>query len=127
MTKIAVIEDEAILRELISQELRESKYEVCAAVNGREGWEMIQAEKPDLILLDLLMPLMSGYDLLRLLRAHKALEKTPCIVISNSGQINDLQRAYDCGADDVLIKAEFNPDELVEKVRRHLEKVTIKE
>lgn len=117
MATIAVIEDEEILRELISEQLRESDYTVQTAENGRAGWEMVQREKPDLILLDLLMPQMSGYDFLKLLRSHLTLRQIPCIVISNSGQIHDLQRAYECGANDILIKAEFNPDEVVQKVR----------
>ena len=113
---IALVEDEAILSELIQEELERRDFTVCVAANGKEGWELIQKEKPDLVLLDLLMPQMSGYDVLTHLRAHVALKGIPVIVISNSGQAGDLNRAFACGADDVLIKADFNPDQVVNKV-----------
>ena len=97
MARIVLVEDEVLLRQLFEQKLRLEGHEIASAVNGKEGWELIQETRPDLILLDLLMPVMSGYDVLTALRAHPdpILQKTPCLVISNSGQINDLNRAYD--------------------------------
>lgn len=124
MASIVLVEDEPLLRELFEQRLQAEGHVVKSAVNGKEGWDLIQKARPELILLDLLMPLMSGYDVLELLRSSEDVElaKTPCLVISNSGQINDLNRAYDCGADDVLIKADFNPDQLAHKVQELLAK-----
>lgn len=118
--KIIVIEDEAVLRSLIEDELRMSKFEVLSAENGQKGWELIQQEMPDLVLLDLLMPVMSGYEVLELVNSNEQTKNIPCMVISNSGQINDLNRAYDLGAKAVLIKAEFNPDQVVQKVKELL-------
>jgi len=120
MPNIVVAEDEPVLCQLISEELTKNGFTVTQTENGREAWEVIQQVRPDLILLDLLMPIMSGYDVLTELRAHPELKETLCIVISNSGQIDDLNRAFACGADDVLIKADFNPDQLVAKVRELL-------
>lgn len=117
MPHILIIEDEEILRRLISEELQiHDKYKVSTAVDGVDGWEKIRALKPSIILLDLLMPRMDGYEVLTLLRANPEVADIPCIVISNSGQVDDLNRAYSSGADDVLIKADFNPDQLSGKI-----------
>lgn len=121
MKKIIVIEDEAVLRSLIVDELKMSSFEVISAENGQKGWELILQEKPDLILLDLLMPIMNGYEVLQALKENEQTKDIPCMVISNSGQINDLNRAYDLGAQAVLIKAEFNPDQVVQKVKELLQ------
>jgi len=119
---ILIVEDEEILRDLIAEQLKKKGYEIRLAADGEAGWRMLGEQKPDLLLLDLLMPLMSGYDVLTKMRADADLKDVPCIVISNSGQMDDLNRAYDCGADDVLIKADFNPDQVVEKIEQLLAK-----
>jgi DNA-binding response OmpR family regulator len=120
--KVVIVEDEEVLCDLLSAELKRQEFEVYTAIDGGAGWQLIQEVKPDIILLDLLMPVMSGYDVLAHLRANQETHQTPCIVISNSGQTADLNRAFAEGADDVLIKAEFNPDQVVQKVKELLEK-----
>ena len=120
MARILIVEDETILRTLISTELQKQGHDVEVAGDGAEGWRIALEINPDLILLDLLMPIMSGYDFLKHLRAEEHFKETPCIVLSNSGQADDLNRAYECGATDVLIKAEFNPEHLVLKVEEAL-------
>lgn len=118
MKKIVVIEDETLLRELICSELEKAGYKVFSAAEGRAGLELVTQERPDMILLDLLMPEVDGYVVLEELRASedKELAAIPVVVISNSGQLDDMEKAYTLGARSVLIKAEFNPDELVIKV-----------
>ena len=120
MPNVVIAEDELVLCQLMSEELVKNGFNVTKTENGREAWKAIQEVRPDLILLDLLMPIMSGYDVLTELRAHPELKAIPCIVISNSGQIDDLNRAFACGADEVLIKTDFNPDQVVAKVRELL-------
>lgn len=120
MAKILVIEDEIVLRELVRDELVKAKFDVIEAKNGREGWDLLNSEKPDLILLDLLMPVMNGYDFLIMMHDNAALRDIPCMVISNSGQSSDMNRAFELGAKEVLIKAEFNPDQVVDKVKKLL-------
>ena len=122
MSKVLVVEDEKILRDLMADELVKAGYEVKTAADGGEGWQLIQEFKPAVVLLDLLMPVMSGYDVLLKLRESPELKNIPCLVISNSGQIDDLNRAFTCGADDVLIKTDFNPDEVILKVKLALQK-----
>ena len=122
MALIAVIEDETILGELIEQELKSQGYEVVSASDGEAGLALIRDYQPDLVLLDLLMPVMSGYDVLKELSHSQELCHIPVIVISNSGQADDLNRAYKLGAKDVLIKTNFNPDQVVSKVGAFLAK-----
>ena len=117
MPKIIVIEDEKILQDLLSKELIKWGYKIETASDGEEGLQKIRQINPDLILLDLVMPIKNGYDVLIELRRDPLFVKVPVIVISNSGQIDDLNRAYDLGANDVLIKAEFNPDQVAQKVK----------
>lgn len=122
MPTIVVIEDETILANLVASELVKKDFTVKTADNGLDGWDLIEKELPALILLDLLMPGMSGYDVLKKLRSTVETKHIPCIVISNSGQVDDLNKAYTMGASDVLIKANFNPDQVVQKVQDLLHK-----
>jgi CheY-like chemotaxis protein len=117
MPKIMLVEDEKILRELMSEELIKWGYQIETAIDGGEGLEKIRQFSPDLILLDLVMPVKNGYAVLVELRRDPLFKNIPIIVISNSGQIDDLNRAYDLGANDVLIKAEFNPEQVAQKVK----------
>ncbi len=119
---ILVVEDETILRDLMAKTLVDSGNVVHTAGNGKEAWDALQELKPDIILLDLLMPLVTGYELLGKLRSDERFKTTPCLVLSNSGQIDDLNRAFALGATDVLIKANFNPEQLILKVEQILQK-----
>lgn len=120
MPKIMVIEDEKILQDLMSAELVKWGYQIETASDGEEALQKIRQTNPDLILLDLVMPMKNGYAVLAELRQDPLFQNTPIIVISNSGQIDDLNRAYDLGANDVLIKAEFNPEQVAKKVKAWL-------
>jgi len=127
MNSIIVAEDEPILSSLIKTELESSGYTVRVANNGKEVWDMLQDPEqtmPDIILSDLLMPEMTGYELLEKLKGDERFKHIPCLVLSNSGQIDDLNRAFKLGASDVLIKANFNPDQLTGKVAALLPKPT---
>jgi len=119
MQSIIVAEDEPILSGLIKTQLESAGYAVRVAMNGKEVMAMLEdtaKPKPDIILSDLLMPEMTGYELLEKLQSDERFKKIPCLVLSNSGQIDDLNRAFKLGANDVLIKANFNPDQLTGKV-----------
>lgn len=117
MQNIIVAEDEPILRNLIAKTLGDAGYTVRVAANGQEAWDLIQEQAPDAVLSDLLMPVMTGYELLSHIHEDNSLKCIPCLVLSNSGQIDDLNRAYDLGAEAVLIKANFNPDQLVTRLK----------
>ena len=125
MAHLIIAEDEPILAGLMKSELERAGHTLALANNGREAWDILNdpaTAKVDALLLDLLMPGMNGYELLEKIRADQRFIALPCLVLSNSGQITDLNRAYEVGADDVLIKANFNPDQLISKVAQLLAK-----
>jgi DNA-binding response OmpR family regulator len=121
--KILIIEDEKVLSDIIAKKLRLEGYDVQTAFNGEEGLEKINAAKPDLILLDILMPKVDGFGVLKSLSENPELSKIPVIIISNSGQPVEIERAMSMGVKDYLIKAEFDPEEVIAKVRNVLDKI----
>ncbi len=115
--KILIIEDDKFVRELIFQKLTEEKFEVVAAKDGEEGVEKTESEKPDLVLLDLILPGIDGFEVLSRIRKNPLIGKIPVIILSNLGEKVDVDRGIKLGANDYLIKAHFTPKEIVEKVR----------
>jgi len=116
MKKILFIEDEEVLRNLLHKKLTHEGYNVITAPDGEIGIEMIKKEKPDLILLDILMPQKTGFEVMEEINKDKELKKIPIIIISNSGQPVELEKAKALGAKDCLVKTEFDPQEVIEKV-----------
>ena len=102
------------------RKLEKEGYKVSVARDGVEGLEKMKDEWPDLILLDIVMPRMSGLEVMEEMRKDKELIKIPVIVISNSGQPVELDRAKQLGARDWLIKTEFDPKEVLDKIKKHL-------
>jgi len=118
--RILVVDDEVRIVNFLESKLKASGYEVLTAANGIEGLEQVQAQQPDLVVLDLLMPKMNGLEMLKQLRSFSAV---PVIVLTAMGADADRIKGLELGADDYLPKP-FNPDELVariEAVRRRLE------
>jgi DNA-binding response OmpR family regulator len=115
--KILIIEDDVFLNELMAKKLIEEGFDVIKAVNGEEGLEMAQQERPDLILLDLILPGMDGFEILEKIKEEPETSAIPVIILSNLGQREDIEKGFDLGADDYLIKAHFTPDEIVERAR----------
>lgn len=115
--KIVLVEDEAILIKLLEDKLVSEGYQIVTARDGAEGLEKIKEEKPDLVLLDIIMPKMGGFEVMEELNKDEILAKTPVIIVSNSGQPFELERAKKMGVKDWLIKTEFDPKEVVEKVK----------
>ncbi len=120
MKRILIVEDEEIMIDLLQRKLKAHGYEVLVARDGEEGLRLIKAEGPDLIIMDLVMPKMDGFMVMEEIQKDEGLKKIPLIVISNSGQPVELGRVKDLGAKDWLIKTEFNPQELVEKIKNQL-------
>lgn len=116
MKKIIIVEDEEILRNLLQRKLTDEGYKVEVAEDGEVGLQKIKENKPDLILLDIIMPKMGGFEMLEAMRKEEGLSDIPVIVVSNSGQPVEIDRAQQLGAKDWLVKTEFNPQEVIEKV-----------
>ena len=114
--KILIIEDDKFLRELMVRKLVNDGYEVIEATNGEEGVRTAKAEKPDLILLDLILPGIDGFESLTRIRKDQEIANIPVIILSNLGQKEDIEKGLKLGATDYLIKAHFAPGEIAEKI-----------
>jgi len=117
---ILVIEDDKFLRDLIIQKIIKEGFNVIEAVDGEEGIRKIKEEKPDLILLDLILPNIDGFEVLSKMREDASLNSLPVIILSNLGQKEDIEKGMKLGAVDYLIKAHFTPEEIVHRIRMHL-------
>ncbi len=115
--KILIIEDEEILLDLLKDKLEDFGYEVYSARDGEEGLKAIRDIVPDLILLDIIMPKMSGFEVMEAMQKDPSIKDIPVIIISNSGQPVELDKAKQLGAKDWLIKTEFDPAEVIQKVK----------
>ena len=115
--KILVVEDDKFLRKVISLKLDREGYEVSEAVDGEKGAEKIKKEKPDLVLLDLILPGIDGFEFLSKVKTDPVLSKIPIIILSNLGQKDNIEKGLKMGANDYLVKAHFTPDEIITKIK----------
>lgn len=118
---IVLVEDEQTLANLIEIGLKKAGYSVQSASNGKKGLILIEKSKPDLVLLDIMLPGLGGFDILEMLHRERVLPDLPVIIISNSGEPIEIERATKFGVRDYLIKVNFNPNEVIEKVNRLFE------
>lgn len=121
MTKILIAEDEPDIRELVAFMLRFAGYEVMAASNGEEAVQAATHDVPDLVLMDVRMPRMTGYEACRLMKANPDLHDVPVVFLSAKGQEAEIQTGLEAGAEEYLLKP-FSPDELTNRVRSILSK-----
>ncbi len=119
MLKILIAEDERDIRELISFTLQFAGYEVVSVQNGVEAVEQALATRPDLILLDVRMPKMTGYQACEALKASPETRDIPVLFLSAKGQESEIRQGFEAGAIDYILKP-FSPDELTAQVKRAL-------
>ena len=120
MAKILIVEDDKTLIKMYQTKLTLENFEVEVAYDGEEGLEKLKTVSPDLVLLDLAMPKLDGFEFLKKMMADASLKKIPVVVLSNLGQESDIKKATDFGAKDYLIKANLTPRQVVEKIRKYL-------
>jgi len=120
--KILLVEDDKFLSEMYITKLTESGFEVEAAFDGEEGLSKADSFRPDLILLDIVLPKKDGFEVLKSLKEKEELKKILVIALTNLGQKEEVQKGFDLGADDYVIKAHFTPTEVVAKINRLLNK-----
>lgn len=118
--KILIIEDDKFLRDLIQQKLNKEGFTTVTAIDGEEGVRMAQSESPHLVLLDLILPGIDGFEVLKKLKEDQKTSSIPVIVLSNLGQKEDMERTLKDGAEDFMVKAHFTPSEIVAKIRATL-------
>lgn len=116
--KILVVEDEATLQKTLAEALAQAGYDVACASDGERGWELIKGEKPDLILLDIILPRMDGFDILKEMKANQSTANIPVIILTNLGDVSNIQRALELGANTYLVKADFHLDDVIRKVEQ---------
>ena len=120
MKKILVIEDESALQKMIEDVLSKDCYKIIPALNGKIGLELAEKEKPDLILLDLIMPQINGFEVLEGLKKNVTTKNIPVIVLTNLESMQDINRAIELGAKSYLVKANYELSEIAEKVKQAL-------
>lgn len=118
--KILIVEDDRFLRELIAKKLAVERFEISEAIDGEEGLRKIKEEKPDLVLLDLILPGIDGFEVLARMKQDPQTKTIPVIILSNLGQKEDIEKGLKLGASDYLVKAHFTPNEIIEKIRNAL-------
>jgi len=118
--KIVLAEDDKFISKAYQDGLRRGNYEVIPAFNGIEAVEKIKAEKPDLILLDIIMPDKNGFEVLEEIKIIPELKNIPVIFLSNLGQETDIQKGRELGAVDYLIKSNFSMKEVISKISEYL-------
>ena len=117
---ILVVEDDYFLRNLLLHKIEQEKLPFDTAVNGSEALEKIKAKIPAVIILDLVLPDTDGFEVLEKIKKQPYTKDIPVIVVSNLGQKDEIERCLKLGANDYLIKANFTPKEIVEKIREYL-------
>ena len=118
--KILIIEDDDFFRGLIAKKLLFEEFDVYMAANGEEGVTKIKETKPDLVLLDMLLPSMDGFEVLAKIKADPATAATAVIIASNLVEKEDVDRALKMEATDYLIKSQYTPEMIIEKVKKVL-------
>ena len=124
--KILFIDDDNFLRKVYDSELRENGYEVILAADGKEGVNKAKLEKPDLIILDMILPIMNGFEVLTTLKNNNETNSIPVIILSNLGQDIDKKKGIDLGAVDYLVKDDTTLNIIVSKINEYLNSNKVK-
>lgn len=120
MKKILFVEDEAALQKTFGDVLAQEGYQVVPAMDGEEGLRLAKSEKPDLILLDLMLPKVHGLDVLKQLKEDESTKYTPIIILTNLEGTGDVEKALELGATTYLVKANYSLEEVLQKIKNAL-------
>ena len=117
--KILLVEDDKFLRTVLEKKLLVEGFEFISVTDGDEALEKIISEKPDLILLDIILPKRSGFLILEDIRKDPELSKIPILIISNLGQEEDIKKALSLGAKEYFVKAKVSLDDIIKKIKEY--------
>lgn len=118
--KILVVEDEVTLHKALVDSLIQAGYETLSALDGELGWDLVSKEIPDLVLLDIILPKLDGFEVLAKMKENPKTADVPVIILTNLGDIPDIQKALDLGASTYLVKADFHLEDVLKKVEQTL-------
>ena len=121
--KILIIEDDQRINKVYRAKLMVEGIDVAVALDGEEGLRKVYSEKPDLILLDLMLPKISGFDILKKIKSDPKVKDIPVLVLSNLAQEKEIEKGKALGAEDYLVKTNFSIQEVMEKIKKALKKV----
>lgn len=120
MSKILIVEDDSLILRLYEKAFSFEKYEVATAADGAEALTKVKSFKPDLILLDIMMPKVNGLEVLKKLKADSATKKIPVVILTNLSDKKDAEKALSLGAKKYIVKADYKPKEVVDIVKGFL-------
>ncbi len=123
MKKVLIIEDDPFLSEMYAAKFAESGFEAEVASDGGQGLTKVAEFKPDLVLLDIVLPKMDGFEILKKIKENDELKGIPVILLTNLGQKNEVEKGLSLGAEEYIIKAHFTPTAVVAKVKDVLNKL----
>ena len=118
--KLVVVEDDPFLSKVYKSKFEDSEFDVSFATDGLEGLEIIKKNKPDLVLLDLIMPKMDGFEVLEAIRKNSEIKNTKVIVLTNLGQDEDEKRCAELGVLEYIVKSDIPIGEVIEKVNKYV-------
>jgi len=120
MKKILFIEDESALQKTVGEILKQEGCEIISALNGEVGLRLVKEKKPDLVILDLVLPKMHGFEVLKKIKENAETKDIPVIILTNLEGVEDIDKAIELGATTYLVKAQYNLKEVVEKIKKIL-------
>lgn len=112
------MEDDKFLRELISKRLRDEKFTVFEAIDGEEAFKALDKEMVDLVLLDIILPGVNGFEILKRLKEDPTIAHIPVMMLTNLGQKSDMERGQELGAEEYMVKAQYTPKEIVDRIKQ---------
>jgi CheY-like chemotaxis protein len=121
---ILIVEDEPVFRLIYRGVLQNAGYKVIEAPDGQAGWNMVRENKPDLVLLDLILPKMSGHEVLHHIRTDASTRGIPVVIFSVMGQEKDVERSFALGANEHRLKGMESPVKILQLIQKMLEKQT---
>lgn len=120
--KVLIIEDDSYISDMYKIKFESENFETIVAEDGINGIKEIEKQKPDIVLLDIVMPKVDGFSVLKMIKKNEDSKDIPVVLLTNLGQKDNVERGFELGATSYIIKAHFTPSEVVKKVKEILEK-----
>lgn len=116
--RVLLVEDDPALRDILRDYLEKDGFIVIESGNGSDALSLAESEKPEILLLDIILPVMSGFEVLEKVRANPEIGRTPCIFLTNLDSSENISRSISLGAVAYLIKSDYEPQDIVQRVRK---------